>query len=104
MDMFASAKNEECPTPGVLLPGIGPPGQRVKCVNHELGHGSRICVPSDRTDTTGVEETPQAPVCDNRPGRSVLAQPDLVQTNDESGGSTQGDSGSVESPEELGDT
>ena len=96
---------EECPTPGVLLPGSGPPGQRVECADHELGHGSQLCVSSDRTDSTGVEETPQAPVRDDRPGRSVLAQPDLVQTNDESPGpSTQGDPGSVESPEELGDT
>ena len=90
---------EECSTPGVLLPGIGSPGQRVKCVNHELGHVSRVRVPSYRTDTAGAEKTPQAPVRDDRSGRSVLAQPDLVQADDESpGGSAQSGPGSVEYP------
>ena len=103
VDMFASAKNAHFS--GVLLPGIGPPGQRVEYADHELGYGSRLCVPSYRTDSAGVEETPPAPVCDDRPGRSILAQPDLVQTKDESPErSAQGDPGSVESPEELGDT
>ena len=96
---------EECPIPGVLLPGIGPPGQRVERTDHELGHGPRLCVPSDRADSAGAEETPPAPVRDDRPGRSILAQPDLVPTDDESPGrSAQGNPGPVESPEELGDT
>ena len=95
---------EECSTPGVLLPGIGSPGQRVECVNRELGHGSRVRVPSDRTDPTGSEETPQAPVRDDRSDRSVLALPDLVQADDKSpGGFAQSGPGLVES-KELGDT
>ena len=96
---------EECPTPGILLPGIGSPGQRVERADHELGHDSRLCVPSDRTDPAGSEKTSQTPVGDDRPTCAILAQPDLVQTDDQSPGqSAQGDSGSVEPLEELGDT
>ena len=75
---------EECPTPGILLPGIGSPGQRVERADHELGHDSRLCVPSDRTDPAGSEKTSQTPVGDDRPTCAILAQPDLVQTDDQS--------------------
>ena len=96
---------EECPTPGILLPGSGSPGQRVERADYELGHGSRLRVPSDRTDPAGSEETSQTSVGNDRPTGTNLAQPDLVQTDDQSPGrSAQGDSGSVEPPEELGDT
>ena len=96
---------EECPTPGILLPGSGSPGQRVERADYELGHGSRLRVPSDRTDPAGAEETSQTSVGDDRPTGTILAQPDLVQADDQSPGrSAQGDSGSVEPPEELGDT
>ena len=53
----SSVCRHECSTPGVLLPGIGYPGQRVGCVNHELGYGSWVCVPPDRTDPSGAEKT-----------------------------------------------
>ena len=96
---------KECPAPGILLPGSGSPGQRVKCADHELGNGSRVCIPTDRTDSTGVEETPQAPVRDDRSDRPVLAQPDLVQADGKSPGRfAQSDPRPVESPKELGDT
>ena len=96
---------EECPAPGILLPGSGSPGQRVERDDDELGYGSRLCVLSDRTDPADTEENSQTPVGDDRPASTVLAQPDLVQTDDQSPGrSAQGNTGSVEPAEELGDT
>ena len=77
---------EECPTPGILLPGIGSPGQQVERADHELGHDSRLCVSSDRTDPAGSEEASQTHVGDDRPTCAILAQPDLVQTDDQSPG------------------
>ena len=78
---------------------------RVERADYELGHGSRLRVPSNCTDPAGAEETSQTSVGDDRPTGTILAQPDLVQADDQSPGrSAQGDSGSVEPPEELGDT
>ena len=93
---------EQCPAPGIPLPGIGSPGQRIGCADHKLGHGSRVCIPPNSTDPTSFE-TPQTTVRNDRSGRPVLAQPDLVQADDKSlSGFAQSDSGSVESPKELG--
>ena len=87
------------------MPGIGSPGQRVERHDNELGHGSWVCVPADSPDPPGAEETPQAPVRNDRPHCPVLAQPDLVQAGDGSlSGSAQSDPGLLEPSEELGDT
>ena len=69
----------------LLQLGEGPDGQRTRCDVDQLEHGTRVCLPSDRSHPSGPEETLQVQELSPDSNSPQMAPPDVVHKTSDSG-------------------